>query len=336
VRVLILFDEPRPGARLDELDGVVQAHAVEEALASLGHGSTLLGVGLDLAALQRALEADPPDVVFNLVESLGGHGRLIHLVPALLEALRVPFTGAHARAMALSSDKHVAKLVLRAADLPTPDERSLEELRAEREPLPGLWILKSVHEHASVGLDEDSVYPGDDPHFLAHELERRLPLLGGEGFAERFIDGREFNLAVLESGVRGAPPLSLPPAEIVFEGYEAWKPKVVGWRAKWDETSYEYHHTPRRFDFPPEDGALITELVDLAVGAWRAFDLTGWARVDFRVDEVTGRPTILEVNANPCLSPDAGFAAALTRGGLDLPRAVERILGSVVSTTARP
>jgi len=335
VHVLILFDEPRPGARADELDGVVQAHAVREALAVLGHRSTLRGVDLDLGALQRALDADRPDVVFNLVESLGGHGRLIHLVPALLEALRVPFTGAHARAMAHSSDKHVAKMVLRAAGLPTPDERSLEELRAQSEPLPGRWILKSVHEHASVGLDEDSVVPGDDPQFLAHELVRRLPSLGGEGFAERFIDGREFNLALVDSGVRGAPPLSLPPAEIIFEGYDASKPKVVGWRAKWDETSYEFHHTSRSFDFPREDGPLLAELVELARGAWRAFDLTGWARVDFRVDEVTGRPTILEVNANPCLSPDAGFAAALARGGLDLPRALERILGASAPTPTR-
>jgi len=326
VRVLILFDEPRPGARADELDSVVQAHAVAEALATLGHEARLCGVSLDLAALQRGLEADRPDLVFNLVESLGGHGRLIHLVPALLEALRVPFTGAHARAMAFSSDKHLAKMVLRAADLPTPEERSLDELRAQRAPLPGRWILKSVHEHASVGLDEDSVVSGADPQFLARELERRLPSLGGEGFAERFIDGREFNLAVLDSGVRGAPPLSLPPAEIIFEGYDASKPKVVGWRAKWDESSYEFHHTPRRFDFPREDGPLLAELVELARGAWRAFDLTGWARVDFRVDDATGRPTILEVNANPCLSPDAGYAAALARGGLDLPRALERIL----------
>lgn len=328
MHVLILFDAPGPEARADELDGVVQANAVADALAELGHDATLRGVGLDLRAVQRALTDDEPDVVFNLVESLGGHGRLIHVVPALLEALRVPFTGADARAMALSSDKRVAKAVLRAAGLPTPEERTLDALYAERAPLPGRWILKSVHEHASVGLDEDSVLPGDDPLRLARELEGRLPSLGGEGFAERFVDGREFNLALLDGGARGAEPLSLPPAEIVFEGYDDAKPKVVGWRAKWDEASYEYHHTPRRFDFDAADAPLLEELVALSRRAWRAFGLSGWARVDFRVDAVTGAPTILEVNANPCLSPDAGFAAALARGGLDLPRALERILAA--------
>jgi len=328
VHVLILFDAPRPGARADELDALVQANAVADALALLGHEATLRGVGLDLSSVRRAIDSERPAVVFNLVESLGGHGRLVQVIPALLEALRVPFTGADARAIGLSSDKRAAKLVLRAAGLPTPEERSLAELRAARTPLAGRWILKSVHEHASVGLDEDSVLPGDDPRRLADELERRLPTLGGEGFAEAFIDGREFNLALLDHGARGAVPLSLPPAEIVFEGYSPDKPKVVGWRAKWDEASYEYHHTPRRFDFPPEDRALVAELVDLAQRAWRAFDLSGWARVDFRVDSETGRPTILEVNANPCLSPEAGYQAALQRAGMDLAAALRPILAA--------
>ena len=328
MHILILFDAPRAGARTDELDGVVQAHTVADALASLGHDVTLRGVGLDLSSVRRAIESERPHIVFNLVESLGGHGRLVQVIPALLEALRVPFTGADARAIGLSSDKRAAKLVLRAAGLPTPDERSLAELRATQAALPGRWILKSVHEHASVGLDEDSVLSGSEPWLLAEELERRLPNLGGEGFAEAFIDGREFNLALLDSGTRGAPPLSLPPAEIVFEGYSADKPKVVGWRAKWDETSYEYNHTPRRFEFPPEDAALVAELVELARRAWRAFDLSGWARVDFRVDNVTGKPTILEVNANPCLSPEAGFNAALQRAGMDLAAALRPILSA--------
>lgn len=330
MRVLILFDAPSEDARADELDGLVQAEAVGSALTALGHSVTQRGVGLDLDALRRTLALDRPDLVFNLVESLGGHGRLIHVVPALLEALRMPFTGADARAMALSSDKRTAKRVLAAAGLPTPAERTLAELRATTAPLPGRWILKSVHEHASVGLDEDSVLPGEDPTRLADELERRLPSLGGEGFAEQFVDGREFNLALLEGEGSGAAPACLPPAEIVFEGYGADKPKVVGWRAKWDEGSYEYHHTPRTFDFPAGDAPLLAELQQLAVAAWRAFELCGWARVDFRVDDVTGRPTILEINANPCLSPDAGYAAALARGGLDLPQALERILAAAL------
>jgi ribosomal protein S18 acetylase RimI-like enzyme len=117
----------------------------------------------------------------------------------------------------------------------------------------------------------------------------------------------------------------LPPAEILFEGYPPQTLRIVGYRAKWDESSYEFQHTPRRFDFPPEDAALLSRLQGLACQCWQAFGLNGYARVDFRVD-AGGQPWILEINANPCLSPDAGFAAALQAAGVTYPTAIDRIL----------
>ncbi len=53
--------------------------------------------------------------------------------------------------------------------------------------------------------------------------------------------------------------------------------------------------------------------------------LRAWARVDFRVDQ-NGQPWILEVNANPCLSPDAGFRAALQQAGIAFDEAIACIL----------
>ena len=113
-------------------------------------------------------------------------------------------------------------------------------------------------------------------------LRRRAPDLGGACFAEVYIEGREFNLALL-AGPDG--PEVLPPAEIVFEGYGPDRLRIVGYRAKWDEASYEYHHTPRRFDFPAADAPLLDRLRRTARDCWRLFGLRGWARVDFRVDD---------------------------------------------------
>jgi D-alanine-D-alanine ligase len=96
----------------------------------------------------------------------------------------------------------------------------------------------------------------------------------------------------------------------------------------------EYMNTPRRFDFPLADRALLDELEALARRCWTAFDLHGYARVDFRVDS-DGQPWILEVNANPCLSPDAGFAAALQQAELTLTDAVERILADALRHVRR-
>jgi D-alanine-D-alanine ligase len=111
--------------------------------------------------------------------------------------------------------------------------------------------------------------------------------------------------------------------------------RIVGYRAKWDESSDEFQNTPRRFDFPPQDAALLERLKSLAVQCWEGFGLNGYARVDFRVDGA-GRPWILEINTNPCLSPDAGFAAALQASGVAFTAAIARILADTRRTILVP
>ena len=169
----------------------------------------------------------------------------------------------------------------------------------------------------------------DSAAALSAAINERADDLGGEAFAEEFIDGREFNLALLadESGL----PQVLPPCEIVFQEYEREKPKIVGYKAKWDEHSFEYGHTPRRYEFPARDQPLLKRLTEIALLCWLAFDLHGHARVDFRVDH-QGKPYVLEVNANPCIAPDAGFAAALEYAGVPYVKAIERIVLDVPSS----
>jgi D-alanine-D-alanine ligase len=79
--------------------------------------------------------------------------------------------------------------------------------------------------------------------------------------------------------------------------------------------SEAYTGTPRRFGLEKAEPALAAELEKLAKSCWDLFGLAGYARVDFRVDR-EGKPWILEVNVNPCLNPDAGFAAAAASAGL--------------------
>lgn len=321
MQVGVLHDQVPPEAPPDQTDTLVQASQVAGLLSQLGHRAVYIPFAGKHEETEAELRLLRPQIVFNLVESPMGQGRLIHLAPLLLERLGLAFTGAGTRAMLLSSNKLMAKRLMRDHGLPTPvwlSQDGNEELSGKA----GRWIIKSVWEHASVGLDEDSVVEGLSIQDLRREMDARRGQLGGECFAERFIEGREFNLALLTSdkGVQ-----VLPPAEIIFEGYAADKPKVVGYRAKWDPQSYEYHHTPRNYDFPAKDRLMLQELTALSLRAWRLFGLRGWARVDFRVDR-HGGPWILEVNANPCLSSDAGFMAAARRAGLEPGQVVARIL----------
>ena len=106
--------------------------------------------------------------------------------------------------------------------------------------------------------------------------------------------------------------------------------RLIGYRAKWDEESYEYHHTPRRFDFERHDRSLLQSLKRTTLKCWRLFELTGYARVDYRVDR-DGIPWILEINSNPCLSPDSGFTAATRQAGLRY----EEVIGRIVEDAFR-
>ena len=91
------------------------------------------------------------------------------------------------------------------------------------------------------------------------------------------------------------------------------------------EDSFEFGSTPRRFEFPPDDAPLLEEMRRLCLKCWRHFGLRGYARVDFRVDG-SGQPWVLEINTNPCLSPDAGFMAAAGQAGLSIVDVVRRIV----------
>lgn len=334
MRIAILHNAVSGADAPDEQDVLVQVEAVGAALGRLGHQARPLPCTLDLAALRARLAEERPDLAFNLVESLDGTGRLIHLVPALLDHLRIGFTGAPTEAVLATSHKLMAKERMRALGLPTPAWLGpfppglppVTAPAADGTDPAARWIVKSLWEHASIGIDEASLQLYADAEAAGTALVRRSRELGGACFAERFVDGREFNLSLL-AGPAG--PEVLRPAEILFEGYAADVPRVVGYRAKWDAASYEFHHTPRRFDFPTGDAPLIERLRALALDCWTGFRLGGYARVDFRVD-AQGRPWILEVNANPCLSPDAGFAAALTHTGIEFTRAIERVLADAL------
>jgi D-alanine-D-alanine ligase len=325
VKIVVLHDELPDDPRPDEQDSLAQAQAVARRLGESGHETWLMPCGLDLAAARRALAERAPELVFNLVESVGGTGRLIHLPPALLGAMGLPHTGASAEAMWLTSHKVLAKRLLAGAGLPTP--AWVEAGGGAAHASAGRWIVKSVHEDASIGMDDDALVEVADPRRLPRLAAERSARLGGEAFAEAYVEGREFNLALLGSG--GEPEV-LPAAEIAFDAYPPGKPRIVGYAAKWHVDSFEYRNTPHRFEFASGDAALLAELDGLARRCWSLFGLAGYARVDFRVD-ADGRPWILEVNANPCLSDDAGFLCAASRAELGPHAVIERIVAEALS-----
>jgi len=327
MKVTILHNAVADSDSAADRDVLVQVATVEQALRSLGHTTRRLPCTLNLELIEEALHADRPDLVFNLVESLAGSDRLGHLPAVLLEDLDLPYTGTRAASLHLTNNKPRAKERLRATGMPTPDwatvaRDSVAEIPLRSAGLQPPYIIKAVWEHASLGLDDHAVVTEGDGSTVCDQIASRSRQLGQTCFAEQYIGGREFNLSLI-AGSDG--PRVLPPAEIDFSAFPANKPRIVGYAAKWDEEAFEFGSTPRKFDFPVADAPLLDWLRSLAVDCWKLFDLAGYARVDFRID-AAGQPWILEINANPCLSPDAGFAAALARANVPLERAVEWIV----------
>jgi D-alanine-D-alanine ligase len=300
--------------RPDEIDTLTAAHAVADALRALGFATEIIGVDLDLRALE-ALPQRRPLTVFNLVDAVRGDGRLAPMIPAVLDGLGLAYTGARTSAWLETLSKIATKLKLAAYGLPTPawseDGEGLDAAAC--------IIVKPVFEHGSLGLDDSSVVKGAD---AAQATRARALRWNTEHFAEIYVEGREFNLALIE---RDGAPEVLPIAEIVFVGFSAARPRIVGYNAKWMPDSATYIGTPRRFGLEADAPELAATLKRHARACWTCCGLTGYARVDFRVDR-EGTPFILEVNVNPCLSPDAGFAAAAAAAGLTYGAMVGRIV----------
>jgi D-alanine-D-alanine ligase len=341
-RIVVLHQQINEDSLAADTDVLDQVNAVKQSLARCGHEVRSIACTMELDRLPEQLIAGQTDLVFNLVESLGGTDRLMAMVPELLDRIGVPYTGSSTRALQITTNKVAAKQMLMQAGLPTPawfcvvrrsDNGLLASSVPSKSPRLHKTIVKAIWEHASYALDEGAIVDSDGSRTsLKNLIQNRQAQIGCPCFAEEFIEGREFNISLIG---RQHQPFALPAAEIEFTGFSSNQPRIVGYKAKWDTDSFEYQHTPRRFDFPAYDRRLLKELVDLSVRCWELFELSGYARVDFRVDRL-GRPWILEINANPCLTPDAGFAAALGRAGIDYDVAMSWIVEDALRPALLP
>ena len=324
-KIVILHSDISPDASQDELDCLQQAEAIAQALRTLHYEPILLPFELNLNNTITMLQSLKPTAVFNIVETLDSKGSLIHYAPALLDSLRIPYTGCGTQAVFQTSNKPLAKKIMSYAGIATPDWLDQEGFCYQTDAA-DLYLIKSSWEHASIGLDEHSFVSNTNKANLLKEMRHRKEKLGGSCYAEAYIDGREFNVALI-SDKAGAKVL--PIAEMLFKDYTPDRPKIVDYKAKWVADSFEYNNTIQNFDFSEKDANLISSLREIALRCWDLFSLRGYARVDFRVDN-NGNPWVLEVNTNPCLSPDAGFAAMLGQAKIKYHDAIGLIIDNAI------
>ncbi|WP_321394567.1 ATP-grasp domain-containing protein [uncultured Desulfuromusa sp.] len=304
-----------------------QAKAVVKALQQLGHEPELIPLADKLMDFLRRLERFSPDLAFNLCEGFWGNAHLEMNVAGVFELLQLPFSGSPSLCLGLTQDKLRTKSLLLQQGLPTPPF-CLAEIGNEHPVTAGMnfpLIVKPPFEDASQGIEAASVVDT-----LLH-LKRRIRYIHEvyrqPALIEEFIEGRELNVAIL-----GSKDLTvLPAAEITFAS--SLLRKIVCFDSKWSPQSSAYKGTI------PVCPAKLTEAETQLVSkvsllAFKLFGCRDYARIDIRLRNQT--PYILEVNANPDITPDAGLARAAGAAGLAYAQLIEQILEGVSKRKERP
>lgn len=312
--IVILVPELREVAPDDDLATLSTAHEVAKHYDQLGHETKIVYFDYDIDKFNAAITAEKPDCVFNLVESVYGRSRLIHLPGIYLEDLGLPYTGCDANSIYLTNDKVLAKQFLALLKIPTPELIVNGAANKRR----GKVIVKARHEHASFGISQANVVDAHEAPELVKQLTKEHAC---EWMTESYVEGREFNTSVIATP---EGPRVLPVSEIKFENYGNELHRIIDYKAKWDNNSFESTHTVRCYDHSKIDQPLVDELRALSLKIWNGFGLDGWARVDFRVDSER-RPYVVDINANPDLSLDAGFMAAAEHAGIAPHEAIQII-----------
>lgn len=296
---------------------------VQVALRELGHEVETLGVGEDLDLIRRRVEQFRPDVAFNVLTDFHGITAYEAHVVSYLELLKVPYTGCNPRGITLGNDKALCKKILMWHGVPCPEFTSFRPGERRKPRLPdGLEypvIVKSAIEHGSTGLSQASVVQTD------RQLERRVAFMfdkvGGEVIAERFVPGRELTVAVVGNGRRVH---TLPVWEVWYSKLPKGKHAIATERVKWNvdyAQSIGIKTGPaRRLPQEKQD-----EAQRIARDAYEALGLSGYARMDFRMDEA-GNLFVIEANVNPDLTEIEDFSEAAAAYGWSYQDLVQEVL----------
>jgi D-alanine-D-alanine ligase len=279
------------------------------ALSAGGHEVTFLEGNLTLV---EELPKVKPDICFNICEGHYGDGREAQ-VPAILEMLRIPYTGSQVLTLALTLDKPMTKRVLTYHGLPTPAFQVFERWNEPADPdLRFPLFVKPSREGTGMGISADSIVR--DESQLRTQLRVQFERYDQPVLVEQYIEGREVTLGVignLRSPVAWRVPEDeeaprilkglhfFPPLEVDMAAYPPEEGGIYTSRMK-TEMAHEFHY----FCPAPLSDELVEELQWLAAAVFRVTGCLDVARVDFRLQaHDSDKPYVLEVNPLPGLNP---------------------------------
>jgi D-alanine-D-alanine ligase len=312
--------QPLPSVDLSEVGVMEEMEDIKSALTSLGYRPTILNVDSNVYRLMDYLREERPDLIFNLVECVENDAIQEMNVAGVYDLLKIPYTGADGLALGTALNKPRVKELLGYHGILTPRFQvfGLTDKLVPREDFRFPLIVKPAREDASVGISDASVV------YAVNDLRKRIRFIHQEfdqpALVEEYIVGRELNVAV----VGNKKPLILPISEIDFSGLTEGMEKIVSYEAKWMHGTVAYEGTKGVCPAVLEP-AVEAQVREIALRCFRIIGCRDYARVDFRLT-ADGTPYVLEVNPNPDISDEAGFARSARSHGFTF----QEIVGKIV------
>lgn len=303
-----LNDESAKSNDLSENNFVNELEKVELSLSKRFTEVKSVAVDRNVQQVINNINSFNPDIIYNFVESVEGVSSYEYCIAGLFELLGYEITGCPPITLGNCLHKARAKAILKSRGILTPEYRTLKKTKrfTEKEiKLRYPMILKLMNEDASIGISEFSVVKNYTE--LRKQFSFLVETYNQDIILEEFILGRELNVAILGGKV-------LPISEINFGGLPDEFPNIVTYDGKWTEGSVYYNHTKPvcPADLPER---LKKKIQTIALASYDALNCRDYARVDIRLNN-DGEPYVIEVNPNPDISSDSGFARAAAADGL--------------------
>ncbi|MFH1288827.1 MAG: ATP-grasp domain-containing protein [bacterium] len=285
-----------------------------------------ISVGNDVVSFLKTIREKNVDMVFNLCESVFGESTKEMHIPAMLDLVNLPYTGSNALTLGLTLDKSMAKRMLISNKINTPGYRVFYKgVEKEDDPiLDGLkfpLIIKPLLEHGSLGITQRSVVTSRQQ--LITQIEVLIAMHKQPAIVEEFILGREIHVAIL--GNKNEETV-LAMSEIDFTQMPKDNFPILSYIGKWETDSLEYQRTIPvcPIDLPRE---IYDEIKRISLNVVRFMDCRDYVRIDVRLTE-ENIPYVIDINPNPCLDEDAGFAKSAKVSGIEYPELIDRIVHS--------
>ncbi len=274
---------------------LMSSKSVTEALLQAGYKITFIDMGADISTVLNEVK---PEVVFNCLHGTYGEDGCL---PGLLNIMRVPYTHSGVLASALGFNKIKSKELFLAHGIKVPETMIVSKSEnIKKDPMARPYVVKPISEGSSIGVE--IVLEEDNFNFADYNFP-----YGDKVIVEKYIKGREFQVAVLNGTALGILEIKL------------LKSRFNDYNSKY-KNGYSEHIVPAPLSEP-----INNQMLAVSEKTFSLFGCKGAVRIEFMMDE-NQEFFILEINTHPGLTPLSSYPEILNYYGINFTNLCEELL----------